>query len=83
LYRRLEEEFGIQKDETGKVYNALIELVKKDLNEKGKFILYPIGEIVLKKKIGKWYDNHNKKVVEGEKFYFKFVPFKNYKKELK
>ncbi|MGC8699238.1 MAG: HU family DNA-binding protein [Candidatus Acidifodinimicrobium sp.] len=83
LYKRLEKEFEISRDETDKVYNALIELMKRDLSKEGKFVLYPVGEIILKKRIGRWYDNHDEKVVEGEKLYFKFVPFKNYRKELK
>ncbi len=83
LFKRLEEETGVREDEIRLVYDTLVELAKKDLDEKGKFIFYPLGEIVLKKKVGKWYDSHNKKVVEGKKLYFKFIPFRNYKKELK
>jgi len=79
---RIVNESKLDKDEVETFYNSFLNILKEDLS-KGKFVLYPIGVVTMKKKNGKWYSNYEKRVVEGEKIFFKFIPFKNYKKEIK
>ena len=79
---RIVNESKLDRAEVETFYDTFLKILKEDLS-KGKFVLYPIGVITMKKKSGKWYSNHEKMVVEGEKTFFKFVPFKNYKKEIK
>jgi len=79
---RIANESKLGKGEVETFYNTFLNILKEDLS-KGKFVLYPVGVITMKKKNGKWYSNYEKRVVEGEKIFFKFVPFKNYKRETK
>jgi len=79
---RIANESKLNKVDVEIFYDTFLNILKEDLS-KGKFVLYPIGIITVKTKNGKWYSNHDKRVIEGEKIFFKFAPFKNYKKEIK
>jgi nucleoid DNA-binding protein len=82
IINRIMNESKLDKAEVETFYDTFLNILKEDLS-KGKFVLYPVGIITMKTKNGKWYSNHEKRVVEGEKVFFKFIPFKNYKKEVK
>lgn len=51
---RIANESKLDRAEVETFYDTFLKILKEDLL-KGKFVLYPIGVITMKKKSGKWY----------------------------
>ena len=52
LIDKMSQSSNVKRSVVIRMYDSLIEEMEVELREKGKFVLYPLGEVVLKRKEG-------------------------------